>query len=269
MHLLKINGDGNYSLTRFTPHEIPLYAILSHTWETDQELTFQDMINGAGRSKAGYRKIQFCGDQAKKDGLQYFWVDTCCIDKTSSAELSEAINSMFRWYRNAVKCYVFLSDVSKGDFGTQPLPSQLLSTLRPSRWFTRGWTLQELLAPLRVEFFSKEGDWLGDKTTLESQMHNITGIAVKALQGTHLSYFSVDERMSWASNRRTTIEEDHAYCLLGIFEIHMPLIYGEGKENAFRRLLDEIKKHSSSNGKIVIAGILLAKPGPRCCNFHF
>jgi hypothetical protein len=263
MHLLKINCNGSFSLTRFNPREIPLYAILSHTWEADsQELTFQDMVNGAGRSKAGYRKIQFSGDQAKKDGLQYFWVDSCCIDKTSSVELSEAINSMFRWYQNAAKCYVYLSDVSTSDI-IPSVPSQLLADtpLKQSKWFTRGWTLQELLAPQKIKFFSKEGELLGDKTALELHIRDITGIAIEALRGIPMSHFNVDERMSWASNRQTTIDEDQVYCLLGIFEIHMPLIYGEGRENAFRRLRAEIEKSENVNGRLIILRILLAKSG--------
>jgi len=243
MRLLKINGDGNFSLTRFIGREIPPYAILSHTWETDdQELTFQDMIRGAGRSKAGYRKIQFCGEQAKKDDLQYFWVDSCCIDKSSSAELSEAINSMFRWYKLAAKCYVYLSDVSISDSDQCDRYFQRSWELafRQSRWFTRGWTLQELLAAPSVDFFSREGKRLGDKKSLELDIYEVSGIAITALQGTPLSQFSVTERMLWAANRETTIEEDRAYCLLGIFDVHLPQIYGEGVESAFRRLRKEI-----------------------------
>jgi hypothetical protein len=235
--------DGTFSLTRFGPDDIPPYAILSHTWEADdQELTFQEITTGTGRSKAGYRKIQFCGDQAKKDSLAYFWVDSCCIDKTSSSELTESINSMFRWYQNAVKCYVYLSDVSAStavSLGSSRLPDH--SPFRNSRWFTRGWTLQELLAPISVEFFSNEMVFLGDKSSLEGYISDITGISIRALQRTPLSYFSLDERMSWANDRKTKIEEDQAYCLLGIFEVHMPLIYGEGRENAFRRLREVAK----------------------------
>jgi hypothetical protein len=141
---------------------------------------------------------------------------------------------MFRWYRNAVKCYVYLSDVS--------------TTCEPafwaSRWFKRGWTLQELLAPTSVEFFSREDKRLGDKRTLEQQIHEITGIAVSALQGSPLSQFGVDERLSWAENRQTAREEDEAYSLLGIFDVYMPLIYGEGRDNALVRLREEINKHS-------------------------
>ncbi|KAF7503672.1 hypothetical protein GJ744_003401 [Endocarpon pusillum] len=234
MRLLKVNLDGSFSLTSIVSNKIPRYAILSHTWEADdQEVTFRDLVDGLGESKAGYRKIRFCGQQANLDGIQYFWIDSCCIDKSSSAELAEAINSMFRWYQNAVKCYVYLSDVPTADFDP--------SAFRQSRWFTRGWTLQELLAPRSVEFFSREGRQLGDKQSLELQIHQITRIPAQALQQVgRLSQFSVEERMSWTSKRETTIEEDQAYCLLGIFDVYLPLIYGEGREHAFRRLRKEI-----------------------------
>jgi hypothetical protein len=242
MFLLKLGDDDKPVLIRFLAGNIPSYAILSHTWEADdQEVTFKDLTDGVGINKSGHRKIQFCGMQARKDNLQYFWVDSCCIDKSSSAELQEAINSMFRWYRQADKCYVYLSDVSTGN----PFRS---SALDKSRWFTRGWTLQELLAPSSVEFFSREGKRLGDRKLLEAQLQHITGIPIQALQGTPLSEFSVDLRMSWAAKRVTTIEEDQAYCLLGIFNTNLPLIYGEGKENAFRRLRKEIR---GFNGKCI------------------
>ena len=232
MRLLELKTNGEFSLTKYLINNIPPYAILSHTWgDDDEEVTFKDLVEGTGKSKAGYRKIQFCGEQAASDGLQYFWVDTCCIDKSNSAELSEAINSMFRWYRDAAKCYVYLSDVSINDYDQNDQFSQSWeSAFRESRWFTRGWTLQELIAPASVEFFSREGKRLGDKKSLERQIHEITGIAVQALQGSPLSDFSVAERMSWAEKRETKRKEDKAYSLLGIFDIHMPLIYGEGRK---------------------------------------
>jgi len=231
MRLLKVNSDGSFSLTSIIANRVPRYAILSHTWEADnqEEVTFQDLVGGLGQSKAGYRKIRFCGKQANQNGLQYFWVDSCCIDRSSSADLAEAINSMFRWYRDAVECYVYLSDVPTVDID--------LRAFRQSRWFTRGWTLQELLAPQSVDFFSQDWVQLGDKQSLELQLHQVTGIPVQALrQLAGLSQFSVEERMSWTAKRETTIEEDQAYCLLGIFDIYLPLIYGEGREHAFRRL---------------------------------
>lgn len=234
MRLLKINSDNTFSLIEAPEKKVPAYAILSHTWEADdQETTFQDLKHGVGESKTGYRKIRFCGEQAKQDGLQYFWVDSCCIDKSSSAELTQAVNSMFRWYRDAAKCYVYLSDVPTSDAD--------LHTFCRSRWFTRGWTLQELLAPRSVEFFSQEGGLLGNKQSLEQQIQEVTSIPTLALQQSgRLFQFSVEERMSWAAKRETTIDEDQVYCLLGLFDVHLPLIYGEGKEHAFRRLRKEI-----------------------------
>jgi hypothetical protein len=245
MRLLKFKGDGEFSLIEFIGDKIPRYAILSHTWGTDgEEVTFKDLMKGTGKSKAGYQKIRFCGEQAATDRLQYFWVDTCCIDKSSSAELSEAINSMFRWYHDASKCYVYLSDVSIRAAIKNDQISQWAwePAFQKSRWFTRGWTLQELIAPASVEFFSVEGERLGDKKSLERQIHEITGITAQALQRGPLPYFSVNERMSWAAKRKTKREEDAAYSLLGIFDIHMPLIYGEGQKKALARLYKEIKE---------------------------
>jgi hypothetical protein len=210
MRLLERNSAGELSLTKdFVGDNIPEYAILSHTWGADtEEVTFQDLINDTGKSKTGYHKIRFCGEQARHDGLQYFWVDTCCIDKSNSTELAEAINSMFRWYRNAAKCYVHLSDVSinKRKASNQFSETTWEPAFRASKWFKRGWTLQELLAPTSVEFFSREGKRLGDKRTLEQQVHEITGIAISALQGSLLSEFSITERMSWAEIRQTIVK---------------------------------------------------------------
>jgi hypothetical protein len=161
---------------------------------------------------------------------------------------------MFRWYQNAAKCYVYLSDVSitKRKAGDQSSEFTWESAFRASRWFTRGWTLQELLAPSSVEFFSREGKRLGDKRTLERQIHEITGVAIPALRGTSLSRFGVDERLSWAENRQTTRKEDEAYSLLGIFYVYMPLIYGEGRDNAFTRLRDEIDKPSKGTHTVPV-----------------
>jgi heterokaryon incompatibility protein (HET) len=239
---LVYNNDGKFSLMQFFD-DIPRYAILSHTWGP-QEVTFGDMMDGNRTSKTGFDKIRFCGEQARRDGLQYFWVDTCCIDKTSSAELAEAINSMFRWYRDAAKCYVFLSDVPRPTVDSEDRPYQLPweSALRASRWFTRGWTLQELIAPASVEFFSKDWERLGDKKSLERLICEITGIPSKALRGCPLADFSVTERMLWAETRQTTREEDMAYSLLGIFEVYMPLIYSEGRANAVGRLQEAIDR---------------------------
>jgi hypothetical protein len=245
MRLLELKTDCEFSLTKDLIHNIPPYAILSHTWGADtDEVSFKDLMDGTGKGKAGYNKIQFCGEQARRHGLQYFWVDTCCIDKSNNTELSEAINSMFRWYHNAAQCYVYLSDVSKLAFDAEDKFNQpnWTSAFRKSKWFTRGWTLQELLASPSIEFFSKEWEQLGNKTSLKRSVHEITGIPAKALEGSLLFEFSVTERMSWAESRQTTREEDGAYSLLGIFDVSMPLIYGEGREKALRRLREEIDK---------------------------
>ncbi|OAG13220.1 HET-domain-containing protein [Alternaria alternata] len=238
MRLLYTTGDGRLGWTEdLIGDKIPPYAILSHTWKEGQEVTFADLkdldnaVDVNAQHKEGYRKIRFCAQQAKRDGLDYFWVDTCCIDKANNTELSRAINSMFRWYQNAKRCYVFLSDVAND---TSEIDSK--SALKQSRWFKRGWTLQELLAPRSVEFFSEEGERLGDKESLQHLIHEVTGIPIEALSGSDLSEFDVAKRFSWAANRQTTEEEDGAYCLFGIFGVHLPLIYGEGKDNALERL---------------------------------
>ncbi|KAH6700681.1 hypothetical protein BKA61DRAFT_529778 [Leptodontidium sp. MPI-SDFR-AT-0119] len=239
MRLLYCNGNGGVSLAEFSKSAIPEYAILSHTWE-QEEVTFEDLQKGIGTKKAGYAKIRFCAEQAKRDGLQYFWVDTCCIDKSNSVELAKAINSMFRWYRMSTRCYVYLPDVFRTAANTNELAWE--SAFRKSRWFTRGWTLQELIAPTSVEFFSQEAKRIGSKSSLEQQIHEITGIPKSALQGASLSQFSDKERFQWTQPRQTTVEEDKAYSLLGIFDIQMPLRYGEGMPNAFKRLEEEIVK---------------------------
>jgi hypothetical protein len=236
MRLLHFQDDGSLACTEPGRHSIPQYAILSHTW-ADEEVTLQDLLYGTSTNLSGYRKINFCGYQAVKDGLRYFWVDTCCIDKRNLPELTKAINSMFRWYHNAAKCYVYLSDVSINSTGSMEVDEDpWMEAFRRSRWFTRGWTLQELIAPVSVEFFSAEGHFLGDKRSLEGEIAQITGIPTEVLRGRSLSDFSALERFSWAENRETTEEEDIVYCLLGIFDVFMPLMYGEGEAKATIRL---------------------------------
>ncbi|USP76289.1 hypothetical protein yc1106_03563 [Curvularia clavata] len=231
MRLLQIQSGGKFSLVERVGNDIPQYAILSHTWgPSSEEVSFQDLQNGTGESKKGYRKLVFCSKEAARNGLEYFWVDTCCIDKTSSAELSEAINSMYRWYQEASVCYAYLADVPS----ERPFPR--------SRWFTRGWTLQELIAPPEMVFFDESWESLGERRTLFKVISECTGISTNVLlDRNHLDTCSVAQKMSWAAKRETTRIEDQAYCMLGIFEINMPLIYGEG-ENAFIRLQEEIMK---------------------------
>ncbi|KAH9226250.1 hypothetical protein K456DRAFT_1808767, partial [Colletotrichum gloeosporioides 23] len=218
--------------------DVPPYAILSHTWEND-EVSLQDLSTTAGRSKKGFKKIEACCAPARRDGFDWAWLDTCCIDKTSSAELSEVINSMFRWYRQARVCYVYLSDLPSqypGDVDRRQFHSV--------KWFTRGWTLQELIAPRAIGFYDQNWEEIGTKASLLDLLHDKTGIRLDILDGTTThTVVPTGERMSWASNRETTRQEDLAYCLLGIFGIHMPLLYGEGSQ-AFIRLQQEILRTS-------------------------
>ncbi|KAH6699976.1 heterokaryon incompatibility protein-domain-containing protein, partial [Leptodontidium sp. MPI-SDFR-AT-0119] len=263
MRLLQLDGGGNPSLTEFFEDDIPEYTILSHRWEAE-EVTFKDITDGTSRVKASYGKIHFCGEQARRDGLEYFWVDTCYIDKSSSAKLSEAINSMFRWYQKAARCYVYLSDVSTGERKARDASAECTweSAFRASKWFTRGWTLQELLAPRSVDFFPEERNLLGDKGTLEQQIHEITGVPSMALRQYSLSQFDVKERFSWAKSRQTTRREDKAYSLFGIFDVQMPLLYGEGEARAFQRLREAIDKPSKGSGKDLHRHLPYAKEAP-------
>jgi WD40 repeat protein len=247
MRLLQCDGEDELRFTKDFKKDdkVPPYAILSHTWQ-HEEVTFSEIITGSYKSKHGYRKIRFCAQQAKRDGLEYFWVDTCCINKENTFELRDAINSMFHWYQNAAKCYAYLSDVAirKRRLCTAPNEEVWEPAFRASRWFTRGWTLQELLAPRVVQFYSTEWEPLGDRKSLQQHIHEITRIPNSALEGARLSQFSVNERLSWNEHRHTELEEDKAYSLLGIFDVYIPPIYGEGIGGAYRRLMHEIKKLS-------------------------
>lgn len=217
--------------------EVPRYAILSHTWG-DEEVIYQDfthLSDEARGQKKGFAKILKTCELAQKCGLKYAWVDTCCIDKSSSAELSEAINSMFRWYRKAVVCFAWLTDLVPDD-SSEPDTA----ALKNCRWFTRGWTLQELIAPRMVEFYDAGWNLRGTKSSLKHLLTDITKIPGNVLESPEsLHTLSVARRMSWVSERKTTRTEDMAYCLLGIFDVNMPLLYGEG-ERAFLRLQEEI-----------------------------
>ncbi|KAK4078573.1 uncharacterized protein Triagg1_2904 [Trichoderma aggressivum f. europaeum] len=247
-----------FKLEEFLDYRVPPYAILSHTWGDDsEELSFRDVEYGSV-NKPGIGSVKFrgCCRQAAEDGLSYAWIDTCCIDKTNLVELSEAINSMFRWYQRASICYAFLSDVP-GDDNFRQKGSKFQS----SRWFQRGWTLQELLAPKTMRFYGtnfapsirpndtfspfRVQEWrlLGNKGNMSTPIVSVTGIPRHYLLGiAALHTASVAQRMSWAAHRDTNRKEDLAYCLLGIFNITMPMIYGEGGEQAFFRLQEQIMK---------------------------
>ncbi|KAF5520388.1 Vegetative incompatibility protein HET-E-1 [Colletotrichum aenigma] len=215
------------------------YAILSHTWGEDK-VTFADFREQKVLASSGYAKIKKAAELARSHYLRFLWVDTCCIDKTSSAELSESINSMYRWYRNARFCIAYLSDV---EAATLSELSTHDSNFRRSRWFTRGWTLQELVAPKTVMFYAKDWSYLMVKEPVPSSQASCTLLAEITGINRSLSDISVANRMRWASFRKTTRSEDMAYCLLGLFNVNMPLLYGEG-DRAFVRLQEEILKET-------------------------
>ncbi|KAF1945710.1 HET-domain-containing protein [Clathrospora elynae] len=238
--------------------QLPPYAILSHTWG-DEEVTLQDLDTHSSdaqrrsrvRNMSGYWKITKACRQALTDGIAFIWVDTCCIDKSSSAELSEAINSMFRWYQMAEVCYAYLDDVEvhlEAGVDGILLSDERFSVeeLAKAKWFTRGWTLQELIAPNEVVFYGQGWKYIDTKTWLKEVLERITGISEDVLQGTELEDESISKRMSWMARRHTTRVEDLAYSLMGIFNVNMPLLYGEG-HRAFVRLQEEIMKDSDDH----------------------
>ncbi|KAF5642688.1 beta transducin [Fusarium sp. NRRL 52700] len=232
MRLLNIS---TLQLKEFIGH-VPPYAVLSHTW-TEQEVLYSDIGTLTAQSKEGYPKLVGCCSKAAQDGFEWVWIDTCCIDKSSSAELSEAINSMYKWYQKATVCYAYLQDVTTETCTSADVFH--ITEFGRSRWFTRGWTLQELIAPQIVELCCKEWTVIGTKKSLASSIESVTGIPTTVLRGSHPSAYNVAKRMSWASARTTTREEDLAYCLLGLFDVNMPLLYGEGPKS-FIRLQEQI-----------------------------
>ncbi|KAL9611126.1 MAG: hypothetical protein Q9167_004206 [Letrouitia subvulpina] len=252
---MRLLNTSTLQLHEFIGDKVPEYAILSHTWG-DEEVLFQDLPKPESRGLAGFSKISGCCALAASEGWQYVWIDTCCIDKSSSAELSEAINSMYRWYESAQVCYVYLVDISIIDHEAKLQP--LKTKFAQSRWFTRGWTLQELLAPRSVVFYDRNWIEFGSKVSLEEELYAITRIKSDYLFYPRLA--SIAARMSWASSRATTRLEDNAYCLLGLFDVNMPLLYGEG-EKAFRRLQHEIIRYTDDETIFAWRNKRLSKSG--------
>jgi hypothetical protein len=231
MRLLNVH---TYKLHTFYGDNIPEYAILSHTWLKDHEEVTFDHIEHQPPSSwdrlPGARKIKLTCRHAITRHQSWVWIDTCCIDKANNSELSEAINSMFMWYKKAVVCYAFLTDI---DLDRQ---DNMLS----SRWWTRAWTLQELLAPKSVQFFDTNWRFIGTKAGMAEQIAQATNVDIDTLRTSEAMYSrSVAQRLSWAARREATRVEDLAYSLLGIFQINMAMLYGEGQE-AFLRLQKEI-----------------------------
>lgn len=237
LELLELFGDK-------IPEE---YAILSHTWE-DEEVTLQDWKDlRVAEKKRGFYKISMACKQAQLHNLDYLWADTACIDKTSSAELSEAINSMFSWYQDATICYVYLADVKPMPVEWDTMTEPYIQHFCRSRWFNRGWTLQELLAPTALTFYSQDWSKIASRSTLAQVISETTQINREYLRDIEkIKEANIAQKMSWLSRRVTTRVEDMAYCMLGIFNVNMPLLYGEGSK-AFTRLQEEIIKTSNDH----------------------
>lgn len=243
---MRLLDTTEFTLEEFFDSQVPQYCILSHRWYDDEILL--DDVKGRNwkPTSESYKKVTGACQLAADRGFKWIWIDTCCIDKASSAELTEAINSMFNYYARAKLCIAYLSDVRSyrsrdGDNVTR----SRVNEFRTSAWFTRGWTLQELLAPGKVEFFNREFEPIGNKAELSRMLSEITGIDSEYLDGTSkFNKASVATRMSWASERKTTRVEDQAYSLLGIFGVYMPLLYGEGNM-AFFRLQQQIIQYSN------------------------
>lgn len=271
---MRLTKCDTLELVEFQENSIPGYAILSHRWQNDelscQELATYNELNKRESSgschelrrierKDGFQKIRsFCEivTRTAEYGEEYAWADTCCIDKTSSAELSEAINSMYRWYADAKKCLVYLFDV-QSPISPGPPTHEIKGINREypgftkSQWFKRGWTLQELIAPGCLMFYTLSWDLIGSKEDLVRPLASITGIDASVLsRQSDPRSMSIAARMSWASARTTTRTEDLAYCLLGLFGVNMPMLYGEGT-NAFTRLQEEILKYSNDQSIFV------------------
>jgi hypothetical protein len=227
-------GTRKLDITEQWGDDIPPYAIFSHTWSSS-EVTFADVLNGSCFDRDAFFKLEKAILQSKQDGWDWLWADNCCIDKTNSVELSEAINSMFKYYKDAEICYAHLVDVCTATWE---------SDICKARWWKRGWTLQELIAPRSLEFFSNNWDRLGTKESIHEIITTVTGIEDEYLMGYPIEHASIAKRMSWAASRETTREEDIAYCLIGIFDVNMPMLYGEGTQRAFFRLQEEIMKSS-------------------------
>ena len=260
MHLL---NTSTRKVQEFSPGRIPPYVILSHRWE-DKEISYKDLTEpkqDPSKLKGWTKLDSFCS-LVRQDGWEWAWMDTCCIDRSSSAELSEAINSMYQWYGQAEFCIAYLADISimKDETGIER------KRFWESEWFKRGWTLQELLASRHVIFCDRSWKAIGTRTGLEAYVSRATHISVHHLS--RPSKASVAAKMSWASDRRTSRPEDIAYSLLGLFDVNMPLLYGEGEFKAFQRLQYEIVRSRRDESifawsrPVITTGILAYRYAP-------
>ncbi|KAF2721785.1 hypothetical protein K431DRAFT_207095, partial [Polychaeton citri CBS 116435] len=243
MRLLNVH---NLSFHEFYD-EAPPYVTASHRWQKEPEATMEDVLQKHNTNSAGFQKVMGFTQSVRNHvtGMDWVWIDTCCIDQRNNPEVSEAVISMFRWYNNAQVCLAYLQDVED--------PTDF-DAFRQSEWFKRGWTLQELLAPRLVIFLTRDWEIIGHKgdkqrkriptgPSLELHIAQATGIPAQVLSDYQQSYnFPIDDRLKWMEGRSTKRPEDTSYCLFGMFDVSIPVLYGEGKEKARQRLLDEIER---------------------------
>ncbi|KAH6693391.1 heterokaryon incompatibility protein-domain-containing protein [Leptodontidium sp. MPI-SDFR-AT-0119] len=237
---MRLLNTRSLELRSFVPRELPDYVILSHRWGPE-EVTLKDIIRcpvsaveNPARQLMGFSKVKGACKLAADDGYDWIWIDSCCIDKESSADVDKSINSMWTYYTRSNICYVYMADVPDYETGWGV-------KFRESEWFTRGWTLQELIAPVYVEFYAADWSPIGTKLERHEEIAAITTIHNELLaQNRSIEAYGAAERFSWAAHRQVTQEEDEAYSLLGLFQIHMPMLYGEGRGRAFARLQEAI-----------------------------
>jgi hypothetical protein len=222
------------------PHK---YAILSHRWIHGQEVCLQDWeafvakqqpILNQIQPKLGFIKIHNACAQAKKQGMDWIWIDTMCIDKTNDAEVKMSINRMFSWYQQASICLVYLHDLQGGN------RLEVISEDQKPTWFTRGWTLQELLAPTTVLFFDQHWNYLGTRSELAEAINKFTGIPLDVLCHCNIKSYSYAKRLSWSKGRETELPEDRVYSLIGLSEVFVSAEYGIGYHQALLKLKSAI-----------------------------
>lgn len=237
---MRLINSRTFELRSLPPHEIPDYVILSHRWESE-EITYGNILqnpisdeDSPTRQLGGFSKVKGTCKLASEDGYSWVWIDSCCIDKESSADVDKAINSMWAYYAKSNICYVYMADIPDTQAGWS-------KSFRNSAWFTRGWTLQELIAPVYIEFYAADWSLIGTKFERFEEIAEITTVDRDLLaQNKSIDGYTTAERFSWAAHRQVTQEEDEAYSLLGLFHIHMPMLYGEGRSRAFARLQEAI-----------------------------
>jgi heterokaryon incompatibility protein (HET) len=237
-------------LRKFNQHP-PRYAILSHRWIDEQEICLQDWevyvanqdpLSSQIKCKSGFIKIQNACIQAQKRGFEWLWADTVCIDKRDNSEVTKSVNLMFSWYQSASVCFAYMHEVSNNNQRLKWTEDNAVVRKTPE-WFTRGWTLQELLAPKKLLLSDQDWNCIGDRENCAQVITKFTGIPLSALCGKDIQSYSYADRLAWAKGRQTTEPEDRVYSLLGLLGVSLPAVgYGIGLKAALWQLESAIEK---------------------------